>query len=437
VLQKLLCCAALAAFALSSRAGETVTATTMVIQLNVQPMPAPKPALRYLLLPELKDLNPGNPIPGYLKCLAARDYSGKMTFGRESLRQADRAARLDRPDWQILDRAKTEGISLLLPDVQVTRQLAQGLQERFHSEAIRGSFDEALETAKTLFAMARHMSEHPTLIAQLVGLAIESIAIKSLDELLEQPGCPNLYWALTNLPDPLVPSKKGLEGERVLISAELHDLDTSAPMSEDRLKKLIAHIDQLRGDGKPPKPEDSMRAWLDARVKNTAALAAARRRLVEYGLPEERLARFPSDQVFLLDQKREYEVRRDEVMKLMNLPTWQIESLRDKVEPAKEMALFDFLVPALYKVRRAQGRLEQRIALLRHVEALRMYAAEHAGKLPEKLADISVPLPVDPFTGKPFRYELDGLTARVRGTPPKGMETEPGFNVRYEITIRK
>ena len=36
-----------------------------------------------------------------------------------------------------------------------------------------------------------------------------------------------------------------------------------------------------------------------------------------------------------------------------------------------------------------------------------MYAASHASKLPEKLSDAGVPLPADPFTGKPFTYTLN------------------------------
>ena len=75
--------------------------------------------------------------------------------------------------------------------------------------------------------------------------------------------------------------------------------------------------------------------------------------------------------------------------------------------------------------------------LLRHFEALRLYAAEHDGTLPAKLSDISVPLPVDPFTGKPFRYELTGDTAHLRGTPPAGFEKDPGFNIHYEVTLQK
>ena len=88
-------------------------------------------------------------------------------------------------------------------------------------------------------------------------------------------------------------------------------------------------------------------------------------------------------------------------------------------------------------VRRAKARLTQRIALLRHVEALRLYASGHEGALPASLSEIPVPLPEDPFTGKPFRYEVIGNTAHLRGTPPRGVENEPAFRVHYEVTLQK
>src|ERR671933_203637 len=108
-------------------------------------------------------------------------------------------------------------------------------------------------------------------------------------------------------------------------------------------------------------------------------------------------------------------------MKLMNLPAWQIEARAEQLQPPKDKSLFDDFVPAIHRVRRAQARLDQRLALLRHVEALRLYAAEHDGRLPQKLGDVPVPLPPDPFTGKPFRYQVDGDTAHLRGTPPRGL----------------
>jgi hypothetical protein len=51
--------------------------------------------------------------------------------------------------------------------------------------------------------------------------------------------------------------------------------------------------------------------------------------------------------------------------------------------------------------------------------------------LPEKLDDMTVPLPADPFTGKSFDYKLDGTTAHIQAGAPKGEATK-----RYEITIK-
>jgi hypothetical protein len=458
--------AVMTAFSLPSWADPAAAPAETVIRLTVQPMAAPKPALRYLLLPELKDMNPGNPIQNYQKCFAQqqnffydkescerRDKLLTMPlrelpvrdlqdYGKAALRQADWAARLDKPDWQILLQCKTEGIGLLLPDVQQMRTLADGLKLRFRTEVALQHYGDALRTAQTMFALSRHMAEHPTLIGDLVGFAIAQITIGPLEEMLEQPGCPNLYWALTNLPNPLISLELGMQGERMLIRGEFSELDDSSPMSEEQLKKLITHLDKVREfDNGSGKKENGTRAWLDARKKDDAVLAAARRRLVEVGFPEERLDRFPPEQLLILDEWREFEVRRDEGMKLVNLPTWQAEAmgLGEPYHRTKDVGtLFaDLFLPALFKVRRAQGRLEQRIALLRHVEALRMYAADHDGKLPEILEDIPVALPVDPFTGKPFRYKLEGTTAHIRGNPPPGMEKAPEFNLHYVVTIRK
>jgi hypothetical protein len=455
----LLCVAALAVCAVFALADGTSSTSETLIGLTVSPAPAPKPALRYLLLPELLEMNPGNPIQNYMKGMMEQQ---KFLFDKEAferrekllttplkelpaqelkdygsfpLKQADWAARLDTPDWQILLKVKTEGVSLILPDVQQMRPLANALKVRFRAEVALGRFDDALRTAKTMFAMSRHMGGHPTMIGNLVGIAIANIAIGPLEEMLQQPGCPNLYWALTNLPVPLVSIDKGIEGERALVLAEYRDLDDSAPMSAVQIKVFIDHMGKLLGEpGKPMR----LREWLDARINDEGRISASRRRLVDHGLPEEALRQFPSEQLLLLDEKREYQVRRDETMRIMNVHYWQIQAMAAQLDVKKPPALFaDALVPGLFNVRKAQVRLEQRIALLRLVEAVRLYAAEHTGSPPAKLSVVNVPLPDDPVTGKPFRYELAGQTAHLRGTPPPGDEKDPRSNLHYEVTLQK
>lgn len=404
----------------------------MLIKLTVDPMPAPRPAMKYLLLPELQEMTQGNPIPNYLKCLLDQDLTAPQeNLGKAALRQVDRAARMDKPDWQLLPKLRTEGIGLLLPDLQKMRELATALQTRFRDEIAQRRFDDAIYTARTMLALSRHMGEHPTVIGELVGIAIAFVALAPLEEMLEQPGCPNLYWALTNLPAPFITAEKGMEGERLLILAELGDIDDKKPMTAAQLKKVINRIGLFEGNGR------KTRQWLAERAQDEKYMESARRRLVEAGIPEERLAQFSTYQVVLLDEKLDYQIQRDEMMKLLGLPTWEAVERLEALRVPNDRLLARLLLPALHKVRVSQGRLEQKFALLRCVEALRLYAAAHGGKLPAKLADVAVPVPVDPFTGKPFRYELKDGAAHLRGTAPKGYAEIATFNLHYEITIRK
>lgn len=428
-----------------------------LVRLTVSPAAAPKPALKYVLLPELKEMNSGNAVEDYLKCfmeqqkfffdkevverrerlltmpldeLPLQELEG---YGGSALKQADWAARLDHADWQILLKVRQEGIHLLIPDVQQLRLLARALKVRFRGEVAQRQFDDAARTAQTMFGLSRHLGQHLTFVGNLVGIAVAAQAADPLEEMIGQPGCPNLYWALTYLPSPLVPLSIGAQGERMWVEPTFREVDTAAPMSEPKLQRAIAYFDKVT-EGDKNLTEGSLRAWLDARVKDAALMKNARRRLVESGFDEQLVAQFPAEQVLLLDEKRACVLRHDEVIKLVHLPPWQADELAHRIE-AEGWILFD-LAPGIAKVRSAQARLDRRIAMLRHVEALRLYAAEHA-KLPQELSDVSVPLPDDPLTGRPFAYDLIGKTAHLRATPPKSHENDPSFNLHYEVTLRQ
>ena len=94
------------------------------------------------------------------------------------------------------------------------------------------------------------------------------------------------------------------------------------------------------------------------------------------------------------------------------------------------------LLPALNRVMSSQARLERHLAALRTIEALRMHAAAHDGRLPDKLSDVTeVPLPTDPGTGRPFEYSRDGDTATLLSQVPA--DPLPQNGLRYRVTIRK
>ena len=409
-----------------------------VVRLTVHPSAAPKPALKYQLLPEVRELKAGNPVHWYTRSfmeqrnfffnkesvadrtryrtMPLKDLAGDTLrgYGGSALTSADWGARLDTPDWQMLDRVQTEGTDLRLPELRSLRELAAALQVRFRGEIARGDFDSAIRTAKTMFAFARHLGEYPASAANLLGIAVAEMALDTLTEMVQQPGCPNLYWALTDLPVPLVDLRKGTQGDRTLADTELRALRDDAALTDTELEDLVSRLSGRVGFareqiGKPPR---NLRAVVNARTKDADAVSAARVRLIDTGIGKVAVASFSAVQVILLDDKREFALRRDDELKLLGLKLWEIPApvVEKKGEPD---GLLTDLLPRVGEARRAQGQLEQRFALLRHVEALRLYASAHAGKLPEKLDAVGVPLPTDPFTGKPFAYTFAATTATL------------------------
>jgi hypothetical protein len=448
---------ALAAFPLGSRGDEAA------VRLAVEPMPAPKPALKYQLLPELRELKPGNAAQNYLKCFMEQRYFffskeaaaeraryqamplGELPldklrqYGGFILRQADWAARLDTVDWQTLERIQNGGMETLADELGPLQGLAAALHVRFRALVAGRHFDDAIGAAKTMFALARHLGEHPTEVADLVGLWVAHLGLGTLEEMMQQPGCPNLYWALTDLPCPLVDLRKGVQGDRTLVAADLRSLREGAPMTDSETEKFVSHLSGVMGfareqAGLEPR---SVRARLRARVSDPERVRAARQRLIEAGYGPDLVKSFPSTQAILLDEKRDYEIQRDERIKLLAVPLWQIDpSVAGNERASDTGGLFADLLPHIIKLRRTQGKLEQQIAILRHVEALRLYSAAHDGKLPAKPSDVSVPLPIDPVTGQPFVYNIDGATAHIRGGSIQGDEKDP-CSVHYKVTLGK
>src|SRR5262249_49029480 len=158
-----------------------------------------------------------------------------------AFRFAERAARRDHCDWE------TPPLTIqLLPDdlglgeIQSLREVANLLAIQCRLEIADCQFDQAIHTLQTGFALARHVAEGTTLLKDLVGIAIEAIMFARVEELLQQPGAPNLYWALTTLPHPFVDVRRSMR-------YELGTLYRSFPQLRDlEEKKLTAEqVDRL------------------------------------------------------------------------------------------------------------------------------------------------------------------------------------------------
>ncbi len=434
------------------------------VSFRVHAMPAPEPALKYQLLPQLDELNPGNAAQNYLKCfmeqhpfffskqgvgerehylsMTLAELAGKKlgTYGGGALRQADWAARMESLDWQSLGSIQGGGMEAPPAEVGPMQVLAKALHVRFRIEVAEGRFDDGVRSAKTMFALSRHLGEHPTEVANLVGLWLAHLTLSTIEEMVQQPKCPNLYWALTDLPAPLVDLRKGVHGEQTMVAAEFRAIRADSPMTEQELEALVSRLSGVisfsrEQTGQAPR---SVRAALRTSTRDGKSVDAARERLIQSGCKKETIAKFPPLQIILLDQKHRYALERDERLKLLSVPVWQTpgSGSAGKLQGGARWPLAD-LLPNIDKLRAEEAELERQLALLRWVEALRMYAGGHDGKLPASRDEIAVPLPLDPVTGKAFAYSLDGTTGHIRGESPAGRGTSSSAGVYYGVTVGK
>ncbi len=447
--------------------------------LSIAPQGAPAPALKYRLLPGSWELKDGNAVPIYLRLNheqsdASRKYFADTPkqwnalplakiplveakrFLREHqymLRQLELGARRRTVEWDYtLDEPNP--IGLLLPDAQSMRNYTPMLILQARVALAEGDFAAAAHHLETGFAFSRQVADGPTLIHSLIGFAIASEFAGTVAEFIEQPNAPNLYWALTALPRPLIDMRTGLNFEYQTFDKqfpELNDLDRdrTAEQWDTLLRQLRTELRELalgpveNGKGKLPDwfPRDY--APEDPAAKSPD-LAQAREYVARtQGLPADKVEAMPAARVLLLYIRDAYREDRDDWYRASYLPYPQARPAFD--DAAKR--LHDapnteghiparLLLPAVNKVMSHQIAVERRLAALRMIEALRLYAAAHAGHLPEKLESVTeAPIPNDPGTGQPFEYHGDGatatLTSRIPGDPV------PNYDQRYQLTIRK
>jgi len=187
------------------------------------------------------------------------------------------------------------------------RMIASLLALKVRFQIAQGQYDKAICTVQTGFAMAKHLGKGSTLVDGFVGVGMSAFICRQLEQLVQRPDAPNLYWALRRLPRPVVDLTE---------LSKLEDLDI-----------------------------------------------------------------------------------RERTHLLMN-------------------------------------RLDRHVAVLQCIEALRLYAADHSGKFPNQLSDITqVPVPDDPVTRKPFVYSRTGSKTVLEGPAPKGGTAKEA--IRYEISLKE
>jgi hypothetical protein len=464
-----------------------------VVPIVVRPAAAPVPALADRILPERGTLIPGNAAIFYHraveKLLELRrgtpppKAEGRDDFPNEQviaewiggppsaipldrarrwlarsrgvLHECELGARRQSCDWEFDSR--TEGFELTLAEIQEMRSLVRLVALRIRVAILEHQPNEALSWLQTGFAMGRHVTQGPSLIQPLVGAACFVILTRPVEDLIQSPGMPSLYWALANRPRPFLDFSPALEGERFLLERELpqlRELD-GVPWSvekargfADALQSKLFSFAGINGGGTSAWESLGTSDWvlgLGVAAMVAQAYPEAKRALIAQGRTPAQVEAMPATQVAALYTYQTYAQYRDDVYKWAGLPYYQAARglkqegtvhLADR-QRRPLLKLFTALLPSIRLSCLLAARVDRQLDALQCIEAIRIYAKAHQ-RLPAGLDEIAeAPVPIDPLTGRAFEYHLDGETATLSAPAPPGAPPIPLYRIHYEMTLAR
>lgn len=479
---------AIATSVLSAQSTEPTTQPMdFATNLTLHPSAATQPVSRYRLLPDLTEQTPGNAVLLYLQVRDAfpdqkttdevlwpdhhkldyedtpiekfpRQYSERLlaTYS-EALGLADLAARRQQAIWDTGWLEQGPGGVRPFGYPNPLLHLGNILSFRARFQISQEDWNAAAHTFQTEFSLARQVGAEPMVIQSLRGSGLAQVALaNAVEQWIGHGDSPNLYWELTDLPNPFIDlrpipqteDRAMLHWEPSLFAALHHRL------ARPQWPQVIREMIMLRLLSPPDKPSASE---IDARSRRLvqSAYARAKEHLLHDGASSKDLEGMSADEVVGTYLCQQYNSAADELWRAWTLPYWQSEpqilrvwhALKPDRSPALDNPLIqsltvvvdnhvNYTLPAVLRIRYELERPSRQIALLRTIEALRDYAAIHEGQPPERLEQITeLPLPIDSLTNKPFAYRLDGRVATLDAPPPFGRSVYSGW--RYVLTFEK
>jgi tetratricopeptide (TPR) repeat protein len=198
-----------------------VLADGHTVEMTLGPGKAPIPAQKYLLLPKADGQTDADAMPLYEKAVQLLPEDSQIDrisqwlkippskLPREQvqatleqfepiLQLLEQAAKCRHCNWPYWD---SDTIS---QDLQRYRWLVYFLALQMRLQVSQGQFDEAIGTVQAGFAMAKHLGEGHSFLHGLFGVAIGAIVCRQVEQFVQSPSAPNLYWALRALPRPFI-----------------------------------------------------------------------------------------------------------------------------------------------------------------------------------------------------------------------------------------
>ena len=466
-------------------ANHLVAAEPKPIKLAITRQAIESPVLKYRLLPPESEIKAGNAVPILLRF--PWDYTPWMTEVYPTLREwVDRP--LNDPRWKNFDEAVlperfyeemkraafrrdafweypiTEVSSpylILLPDVQGLRGFLEfGLCGKTRYHLSRHETDKAREVIMVGMANARHVAQTPFYVCQLAAIRIQQNLLNCVDELISEPGSPNLYWALSFVPYSLADMNRAANLESSLFAMtfpSVNDFDRPRNPSEwqkmanqlvqflEELGDLPAQTQKENGDqlqeGSPPGTPPATSRLAKSIPQARSELSA------RHGFSTEKVAAMTDDEVVIrwhTSLRIDFDHHRSAVMALPPREAWpELIKLESELKSIVEKTGVELVgVPTATDEYLMTWSLKRKVQMLRVIEAVRHDMSRHDGRLPASLSDIAdVPIPLDPMTNQPFIWKVENQAATLlapglpTGIVQSGKQQSAAKPIEYTLSV--
>ncbi len=421
---------------------------------QVDAAPEPQPAMRYRFWPSADSLQGGSGHAMLLKVmveikirpLAAKEIDELSNGALSTPEKVDSARKLLKSlDYQISLlrtmafcrdmqweggpwRGRVDGPNAYLfqlGEIQESRLIARLLMLKARVHLIDRDFDAACNTILIGFRLSYLTGQGDNVIQNLVSLAISAMMRALIEEMIQTPGSPNLYWALLSIPTPLVSMREPFEQELAGIRRAFPDLAQarSAGWTEEearqRWTRAVTDLAMVSDDRSTGLSGLGILQGLDTSLY----VELARSRLRAAGVTEEELSKLAPSAIVMTDTTMELQRRADQLLKSMLLPgktrrtylsahsLGQDESVEQVQNERTTSGASLFLSVLASSIPQASAAVDRQPTMLRRLatlEAVRMHVATHNGAVPLTLDELSPVPALHAFdTETPFEYRIE------------------------------
>ncbi len=354
-----------------------------------------------------------------------------------------RAAYCRNADWDYPDDGTEPLDRVRISDVSDANKVLRGLAVHCRADIVEGNIEAAIDKLMIGLGCTVHLQTPPFVVQKLTQNRNYKMFLDRIEELIQHENSPNLYFALTALPDQLIEIEcladwlrrnpwhhiegfNNLEQERT--GQEWQDLRIELEIGR-RFDHIVngVYVD----NNAPEMVRERFQTYVESGVANLPRLQPEL---------ESRIVSISDDEIAVRYFKAQYEALADYYACIVLMPPEEalplLTEIADQLED-EEWEEVQQKLPAIVHFYADVWAVRRRVAALRVIEALRDHAARN-DEMPASLDEIVFPpIPNDPMTGEPFGYTLNADGIAVLTAAPivvTNGRREP-FALTYELQL--